>query len=374
MKMEEDTELRLLFKYPLISKTSKGGTLIYKGSVYVKEEYYEITITESSDNNFTLTLPEELTPFKDEIDEVVTKLHPKNIEIVLDAVSSFIETKVPSNKLVDHSDTYKHILYEYWDFTRFYLNIKSSCLAYDLSKVDISTLDQAGRQHAIQVSFNFYDEDLFSITSSDLPQGNLFKKSSSLKDIYDQFLAAVEVFQPFFDLMEVFDRHCWVLDPERPKRSHDYRRIWIEENFSVIITVNPSDVSRLPDIKFLGPERSVDKYRDALNANLCDWDPSGGVFSGILSLLGLECFPQKPAASARGSDLLLEDSDCSICFTSRLNNKLPEVVCNNKSCEKHYHAECLYEWLMAVNARRLFTEVVGQCPNCEKNIACPIPK
>ncbi|XP_018578449.1 E3 ubiquitin-protein ligase FANCL-like [Anoplophora glabripennis] len=88
----------------------------------------------------------------------------------------------------------------------------------------------------------------------------------------------------------------------------------------------------------------------------------------------LESFPQKPAVEERVPDLLVNSGDCSICFSSRLNDKLPEVICKNKVCENCYHVECLYEWLMSVNARRFFSDVVGLCPNCEKNITCPIPK
>lgn len=158
----------------------------------------------------------------------MTKLHPKNIISVLDTFSTLIDSKIPSVKLIDHSDVYRHILWEYSDFTKFYLNIKSCYLAQDLSKINISTLDQGRREHFLEISVKFDDNDLFDITSCDLPQEKeVFKKSSSLKDIYNQFLGVIEAYQRFFDVIDEFDRNCWVLDPEDPKRSCCYRRIWI---------------------------------------------------------------------------------------------------------------------------------------------------
>ncbi|XP_018562738.1 E3 ubiquitin-protein ligase FANCL [Anoplophora glabripennis] len=371
----DDADLALLLKYPLISKALAENAVTYKGTVHVNEEDYEICVTNSNDTNFKLTLPERLTSFEAEVDAVITKEQPKNIITVLDIICTFISTKIPFTEPIDRCEVYRHILHEYSDFTRFYLNIKSCFLAHDLSKVRISTLDQGRREHSFEISANFDDKNVFSVTSYDLPlDKEEFRKSASLKDIYDELLGTIDTFQPFFEVMDEFDRNCWVLDPEEPKRSCGYRRIWIRENFSVIITLNPVDVSRLPEIKLLGPERLVEEYRSNLNSNISEWEPKNGVFSETLKLLGLESFPQKPAVEERVPDLLVNSGDCSICFSSRLNDKLPEVICKNKVCENCYHVECLYEWLMSVNARRFFSDVVGLCPNCEKNITCPIPK
>lgn len=59
------------------------------------------------------------------------------------------------------------------------------------------------------------------------------------------------------------------------------------ENLSLIITVDPFKICQLPEIKFLGPEKSVEIYRDSLNRNLENWDPQGDIFSGILQSLGM---------------------------------------------------------------------------------------
>lgn len=172
-------------------------------------------------------MPEEITSFQAELDAIIARKHPKSIITVLDAICSFINDKIPSSKPINHCDVYRHILYEYSDFTRFYLNIKSCYLAHDLSKIKISTLDQGRREHSFEISVNFDEKDLFNVTSYDLPSDKVFKKFSSLKDLYDELLAMIETFQSFFDTMDELDKNCWVLDPEEPKRSCNYRRIWI---------------------------------------------------------------------------------------------------------------------------------------------------
>lgn len=72
------------------------------------------------------------------------------------------------------------------------------------------------------------------------------------------------------------------------------------ENFSVIITINPMDVSRLPEITFLGPERLVEEYRNTLNSNITEWEPKNGMFSETLKLLGKKSFISQSTASKSG--------------------------------------------------------------------------
>ncbi|KAJ8956239.1 hypothetical protein NQ318_014970 [Aromia moschata] len=357
-------DLYLWLRYPLMIKYTEGNNTCYKGLINVNMA------------SFTLVLCEKIIPFESEIHSIIASTHPKDMVTILDKIVKVISPKVPTSVSTNNCGIYRHVLREYSEFTGFYLNLKSSCLASDLSKIDIAATDEWNREHVVEVSVNHINEEgIFKITTDDLPQGrNAFKESSSLKGVMDQFLVAIEALQPFFNLMDVLDKNCWVVDPAEPKRRCTYRRINISENVSALITVDPYNVASIPDIKFLGPERLVSKYRNIVNENLEHWTSGEDVYLQLLNLLGLDNFPQKSINDRGCSDLLKENGDCSICFCLRLNGRLPEVVCKNTFCENYYHTECLYEWLVSVNARRFFDEVVGQCPNCEKNISCPAPR
>lgn len=41
--------------------------------------------------------------------------------------------------------------------------------------------------------------------------------------------------------------------------------------------------------------------------------------------------------------ILCDVGECCICFSLRLNDKLPEIVCQNASCEQFFHKECLHQ-------------------------------
>ncbi|KAG5864051.1 hypothetical protein JTB14_021110 [Gonioctena quinquepunctata] len=108
----------------------------------------------------------------------------------------------------------------------------------------------------------------------------------------------------------------------------------------------------MPEIKFLGPERLVEVYRRIINNNLENWDQNNDTFTEILHLIGITKFPQKNIARSDGNNMLLMSGDCCICFSSQLNDKLPEVICANKLCENCYHVECLYEFLRFRNKKQ----------------------
>uniref|UniRef100_A0A6P7FFJ7 E3 ubiquitin-protein ligase FANCL isoform X2 n=1 Tax=Diabrotica virgifera virgifera TaxID=50390 RepID=A0A6P7FFJ7_DIAVI len=371
MDPKDETDIKLLLNYPFISKRVEDDLIIYKG--IIEDEDYQLTIKETSQKGFILEAGENLDFLDAEFSNSI-RTTATDIVMVLDMLRSHISLKIPTDKLTNHSDTYRQVLCEYLEFTKFYLNLKSSYLAYDLSKISITMFDESNREHSVVIRVNYNDRNIFEIVDCDLPcEMEKFQKSSNLKAVYNQFVEDVERLQLFFNLMEDFDKNCNILDPVPPKKRYNFRRIWLGETLSVIITVDPFSLGRMPTIIFLGPERMVETYRMTMNNNLENWDTNNCIFSEILKLIGLDKFPTKPINEGKQDDILLEAGDCSICFSYRLNDKLPEIVCRNQFCDNCYHIDCLYEWLMSVNSRRFFSEVVGNCPNCEKNISCPIP-
>lgn len=103
--------------------------------------------------------------------------------------------------------------------------------------------------------------------------------------------------------MENLDEYSTILDPDKPRKSDAYRRIWLGrlqwsvivgfakrfilgENISTIITVDPFNVYERPDIKFLGPDRLIESYSSSLNENIGKWAYQENILQGILDLLG----------------------------------------------------------------------------------------
>lgn len=65
------------------------------------------------------------------------------------------------------------------------------------------------------------------------------------------------------------------------------------ENLSVIVTFDPINVGNAPDLKFLGSDRYLERFRGKLVENLTKWDRNGDVVKEFLKLLGLgqiNCF------------------------------------------------------------------------------------
>lgn len=60
-------------------------------------------------------------------------------------------------------------------------------------------------------------------------------------------------------------------------------------------------------------------------------------------LLELEQFPTKPETSKEDELLLCDTGECCICFSLRLEDLLPEIICQNPSCKQYFHKECLYQ-------------------------------
>ncbi|KAF5281655.1 hypothetical protein FQR65_LT14585, partial [Abscondita terminalis] len=207
------------------------------------------------------------------------------------------------------------------------------------------------------------------IVEHELPdKAELSQSSSSLSVVYERFLETVTQLQPFFETMDALD-NAWVLDPEQPTTKHSYRRIAVDHNVSLIVTVNPWTCNDVPQLQLLGPERLVRTYRKRISKNLLQWNFEENIVDQLLNLLEIETFLPKQAPTDEPT--LYTNGDCCICFSTRLEGKLPEIVCANASCEQSFHTDCLYQWLASVGAKTKgrFEEVHGLCPNCEKHIS-----
>jgi len=63
--------------------------------------------------------------------------------------------------------------------------------------------------------------------------------------------------------------------------------------------------------------------------------------------------------------------ECGICYSFRLENNVPDKVCDNPKCAKPFHRQCLSEWLRAIpSSRTSFDTIFGECPYCTNQITC----
>ena len=103
----------------------------------------------------------------------------------------------------------------------------------DFTEVKVKTIDHKQREHIL--SIKLYEK--FPEISTKLPENldYIWKPSSNLKDVYDEFCLAVEQYLEFWDVMDELDASCWILEPENPSLSDRYRKIAISMQLSALI-------------------------------------------------------------------------------------------------------------------------------------------
>ncbi|XP_075221831.1 E3 ubiquitin-protein ligase FANCL-like isoform X4 [Lycorma delicatula] len=203
-------------------------------------------------------------------------------------------------------------------------------------------------------------------------------------EIFRKFCSVISSLQNFWSVYESLREKAWVIDPEYPKKRDTYSRIVIGENVSVLVSINPAEVSSFPEIKFLGADKAVAPFRKTLedNLQLFGWDINRSLVDNLLTILGFDEFPlpvspsssQKKNTRSSQDDLLVDDQECSICFMLRAqDNMLPTKICNNDKCTSVFHLLCLAQWFQSVPTNEpTFNVISGDCPHCGKRILCPI--
>ena len=103
----------------------------------------------------------------------------------------------------------------------------------DFTEVKVKTIDHKQREHILSIKLN----EKFPEISTKLPENldYIWKPSSNLKDVYDEFCLAVEQYLEFWDVMDELDASCWILEPENPSLSDRYRKIAISMQLSALI-------------------------------------------------------------------------------------------------------------------------------------------
>ena len=95
----------------------------------------------------------------------------------------------------------------------------------------------------------------------------------SVRGAIAQFRAALGRHQLLWDMLDDLDRHAWVLEPQAPTRDCVLRRLAIGQHCSLQVGLHVEAPASLPTLQFLGAEKALAAYRDALNARLAHWLP-----------------------------------------------------------------------------------------------------
>ncbi|XP_046818475.1 E3 ubiquitin-protein ligase FANCL isoform X1 [Vespa crabro] len=220
----------------------------------------------------------------------------------------------------------------------------------------------------------------WNVISNDLPEipalGSFNQNISSLITVINKFKQQVEILDDLWEVLSDIDGSCCILDPIPPKPYHLYRRVYLSESLSMLITINPLNPTSLPELKFLGSDVDVQRQKDIISENMHIWNSENGILENLLILLNISKFPQKQEQydSINDKNCMFMDEECCICFSLESDKEqFPNKICDNIKCRRHFHTKCLLQWLQAVAGNQVaFGHIHGTCPHCEENISCPI--
>ncbi|XP_037071913.1 E3 ubiquitin-protein ligase FANCL-like isoform X2 [Pollicipes pollicipes] len=241
----------------------------------------------------------------------------------------------------------------------------------DLSQVTLSTLDRAARRHQLSLTIGADYPGVCPRLATDLPAdlAVTWHRGMGLLDLFQRFEEAVERYQAFWNALDAVDAELWVVDPERPARRDQRRRLVISGQLSLEVTVEPLYPTAVPGCRFLGAEAAAAELRERLASKIDSWDEYEGVVDNLERLLGVE-FVRRGAAGAAGAISV----ECGICYCYRMAEETPSRCCDDSRCGQPFHNSCLYEWLRALpSTRQTLRTVFGDCPYCSTPISCEIP-
>ncbi|XP_012144365.2 E3 ubiquitin-protein ligase Fancl isoform X1 [Megachile rotundata] len=232
---------------------------------------------------------------------------------------------------------------------------------------------------AIKLQKTKYGIYPWTVIDSDLPEipafGPFQNNISTLLVARNKLKLQVEMLEKVWSNLKQIDENCCVMDPLQPKPCHLYRRIYLTPSLSMFIKIDPLNPMDLPEIKFMGSETEIELKKELVSKNLHNWNSSLNIIDNLMMLLNLNTFPRKEKKEIfLDESTIVTDEECCICFSLELDDKnLPDKICNNEKCKRHFHTSCLLQWLQAVAGNHIvFDHIHGTCPNCQESISCCI--
>ncbi|KAF0971671.1 hypothetical protein FDP41_009894 [Naegleria fowleri] len=368
----------LLAKKPTRSMSSSNPSSSY-------EHILVDRLLKCHNNHMDAPLSQQCTNILCEMKNSLSQIHSLNS-------NTFTSVKKENSNLFNPGAFYKQFLKQVdeigWN--------KVADLKVDLSTVTLCITDLQDRNHYVEVNTStmetfaeippecqaLVDAELSKISSSsNILQNDLMMDDNphhvlSLSIIYDKYREIIEKLSDFFTVIEDFDEHLRVLEPEKPTRSHTMRRIVIGNHCSLQLQIDPFRPKERPkDIKLLGSDSIISPLRLKINQNRNKWDLSKLLRENLETVMETS-FPAKKSADPNVMNTEDEYSEnCGVCYSYRMNMKVPDKVCDNEKCSMPFHTECLIEWLRSIpGTHQSFDTMFGSCPYCSSPISVSIIK
>eukprot|EP00727_Mastigamoeba_balamuthi_P008366 m51a1_g4151 putative e3 ubiquitin-protein ligase fancl (370) ;mRNA; r:247146-248617 len=239
----------------------------------------------------------------------------------------------------------------------------------------LCTADAAGREHSLRVEVPADYPRTPPRTAHELPRP-LPSGGTSVRAAWALFCAAVDAYQALWEQLDAIDaRAACVGSSDARGPSSVSRRLIIDRDLTVQVSLDPQHPREMPDVWVLGPESHAAPLRQRLAQGRARWDQQRGVVDNLEAILGVAvAAPPRPNASEASQ--VEGPAPCGVCLAHELEGEPPTRVCDNPACRQPFHAECLYQWLRSAGAAcddAMLGVVFGRCPYCEHRISAKAP-
>ncbi|KAL5209915.1 hypothetical protein ABZP36_005538 [Zizania latifolia] len=248
----------------------------------------------------------------------------------------------------------------------------ASCLVFRV-------LDDQGRNHLLEVSLPMNYPACPPSIAADVPYlpELVWSKSSRLKNVFCQFQEHLKILQDYWSIMDDIDKVLWVVDPTKPTYAMSHRRIALGDDCYVLLHVDARKPRSLPECRFLGKDRKLDRLMINWRKNRKKWSADKKFHENMSAVLDF-VLPPPPSVNINDD----EQADCGICYAKHLptddelgahSGSITDYTCENPSCSRAFHSVCLRDWLRSITTtRQSFDVLFGDCPYCSDPVAVKI--
>ncbi|OAO11909.1 E3 ubiquitin-protein ligase [Blastocystis sp. ATCC 50177/Nand II] len=241
-----------------------------------------------------------------------------------------------------------------------------SSISDTLQRITIVVPDPSNRSHDVTITLPASYPDGTPQCQLGLPQKVAFqwKRTNPLSSILSAVRSIINRFDDVWSVLEDLDKHCIVIDPTNPTFEHNYRRIYLQNQCSMMYTVNVEKPFAMGEMLIVGPAAQKEVFEKRLNEHLREWDMS------VLPRVNMEHMLQLTFPQPSQTDASQYEIECAICYSYQLEyhgkTVLPDKSCPNEKCARVFHYSCLLDMLRSnPTTKQSFNTLYGCCPYCQ---------
>eukprot|EP01095_Lingulamoeba_sp_RSL-Kostka_P012518 TRINITY_DN4984_c1_g1_i2.p1 TRINITY_DN4984_c1_g1~~TRINITY_DN4984_c1_g1_i2.p1 ORF type:complete len:378 (-),score=52.25 TRINITY_DN4984_c1_g1_i2:8-1141(-) len=244
-----------------------------------------------------------------------------------------------------------------------------------LTSIHISFHDGNNRKHVVEINLpdNYpIEPPLCNVAFPRVVEFNWDPNIDTLSTVINQIQEQSDRYQDLWEQLEDFDENCCVLEPEHPTYSSCFRRIAIDKHSSLQIEIDPIDPCQsVPECRFLGADRTILPLKTKYRKNFKLWKKNHCIRENLETILEISFISKKDKDTSNFN--WQQEMCCAICYSYRMNNDVPDRICDNVNCSKGFHTFCLSEWLKTLpNCQQSYDTIFGDCPYCSYQISVKI--